>query len=404
MSAAARTRIALAAAAILCLPLASCHRSDFPAFADSYREYAYVTNGSDNTVAVFDLVHNRRDREITVGHQPTGLAVNPVLNEVYVVNSQPNSAEGSVSVIDAYNGRVDATIPVHRLPYFIEVAPDGRRAYVPSSGSNTVSVIDLKRRRVIATAGAGEAPGLARIAPDQRSLVVTNRVSGSVSIYDVDNTSDAHPLKLRAAFSGCPGATDAVILPDSSKAFVACSATNKLMAIQLAAAPGSWPAKQDAASLTDHMLTLLDVGRTPVQLALKPDGGELFSMNLASNSISEVSTWTNEVIGTYSIGSQPVFGLVAADDSTLWIANFGADTVSQYSIDDGKLIRSLTVGTGPTALALSAEGHILLAADAHSGDLSVIRTQGRLGAALFDVWPSGAEPRALVVKAFTVGR
>jgi YVTN family beta-propeller protein len=398
-----RTFLTPAAALILCLPLASCRKSDFPTFADNYREYAYVANGSGNSVTVFDLVNNRRDREIPVGHQPTGLAINPVTNEIYVVNTQPY-AEGSVSVIDAYNGRVDATIPVHRLPYFIEVAPDGRRAYVPSSGSNTVSVIDLKRRRVIFTAGAGEAPGLARIAPDMRSLVVTNRASGSVSIFDVDNTSDARPLKLRATFSGCPGATDAVILPDSSKAFIACSATNKLMAIQLASQPGSWPARQDSTSLTDHLLTLLDVGKTPVQLALKPDGGELFSMNFDSDSISEVSTWTNEVTGTYTIGAHPVFGLVAPDDSTLWISNFGADTLTEYSIDDGKVVAVLHTGSAPDSLALSAEGHLLLAVDARSGDVSVIRTQEKHGPALFDLWHSGADPRSIVVKAFNVGR
>jgi DNA-binding beta-propeller fold protein YncE len=34
---------------------------------------------------------------------------------------------------------------------------------------------------------------------------------------------------------------------------------------------------------------LLDVGQAPLQLALKPDGGELFTLNSLSNSISEVS-------------------------------------------------------------------------------------------------------------------
>ena len=45
------------------------------------------------------------------------------------------------------------------------------------------------------------------------------------------------------------------------------------MAISLAAAPGSWAAKQNPALMTDQMLTLLDVGKTPVHLAMKPDGG-----------------------------------------------------------------------------------------------------------------------------------
>ncbi len=328
-----------------------------------------------------------------VGQQPTGLAANPVLNEVYVVNTQPSWGTGSISVIDAEHNRVVATISVKRLPYFIDVDAAGKRAYVANSGSNNVSVIDLQTRREIEVIGAGEQPGLARISPDMRSLVVTNRGSGSVSVFSVDNTVDVHPLKLRAIFRGCAGATDAVILQDSSKAFVACTGENKLMAISLAAAPDSWAAKQDASALTDHMLTLLDVGKTPVQLALKPDGGELFVMNFDSDSISEVLTQANEVAGTYTIGAHPVFGVVSADNGTLWESNFGADTVSVYAIDDGKLLPTpFTWAPGPDALALSAEGHLLLAADAKSGDVSVVRTQEKLGPALFDMWPSGSEP------------
>ena len=51
------------------------------------------------------------------------------------------------------------------------------------------------------------------------------------------------------------------------------------MAISLAAAPGSWPARQDSAALTDHFLSLLDVGLNPVDLGFKPDGGEVFASN-----------------------------------------------------------------------------------------------------------------------------
>jgi YVTN family beta-propeller protein len=399
----ARTCTLTIVAAAMLLAASGCRHTDFPEYAKSYREYAYVSNGASNTVTVLDLVNRRQDRVIAVGQQPTGVTANPVRNEVYAVNTQPSWGTGSVSVIDAEHNRVVATIAVKRLPYFIDVDATGKRAYVANAGSNNVSVIDLQTRREIEVIGAGEQPGLARIAPDMRSLVVTNRGSGSVSIFSVDNSVDVKPLKLRAVFRGCTGATDAVILPDSSKAFVACTGENKLMAIALAAAPDSWAAKQDSGALNDHMLTLIDVGRTPVQLALKPDGGELFAANFDSDSISEVSTQTNDVSGTYPIGAHPVFGVVSADNGTLWESNFGADTVSAYDIDDGGPVKIVVhVGAGPDALALSIEGHLLLAADAKSGDVSVVRTQAQLGPALFDMWPSGAEPHAIAVKAFDV--
>jgi YVTN family beta-propeller protein len=304
-----------------------------------------------------------------------------------------------VSVIDATKNSVVATIGVHQRPYFIAVAPDGRRAYVPNSGSNTVSVLDLDARRQIAAAATGEGPGVARVSPDNRTLVVTNRQAGSVSVYSINEPPRA-PLTLRSAFPGCPGATDVVILPDSSKAFVACSGGHQVMAIWLAAAPNSWRGKQDASLQHDQFLALLDVGKTPTHLALKPDGGEVFSTNFDSDSISEISTWTNEVLGTYVIGSKPSRAIISQDDSTLWATNFGADSASLYSIDDGRMEAGIRTGSRPDALAFSADEHLLLVADAGSSDLAVIRTQSKNGPSLVTMLPTGSQPNDLVVKAF----
>lgn len=394
----------LAAAATLALIAAAtgCSRHGFPSVPDGYREYAYVTNGGSNTVTVLDLVYLRQDRTLQVGQDPSGIAANPRHNEVYAVNTQPGNPSGSVSVIDAATNQVVATIPVHRLPYFIAVSPDGRRAYVPNSGSNSVSVLDLDHHREIATVPTGDQPGVARISPDGRTLAVTNRGSNSVSLYAIaqsNSPSGTPELKLRATFSGCSGATDAAILPDSSKVFVACSGGHQIMAIQLAAAPGSWPARQDPTQLTDHLLTLLDVGKTPVHIAVKPDGGEIFVSNFGSDSISEVDTWNNQVSGTYSVVNKPTGSVISGNNNDLWISNFGADSLSLYSIDDGHVVSTVHTGSAPDSLAFSENQYLLLAADAHSGDVAVIRTQGKDGAGLFTILPSGRSPNAIAVKA-----
>jgi YVTN family beta-propeller protein len=324
-----------------------------------------------------------------------------------------------VSVIDTDANRVVATIAVHKLPYFIEVDATGHRAYVANSGSNSVSVIDLDSRREVAVAGTGEQPGLARISADMRTLVVTNRGSGSVSIFGLEpyetqtpralpglppktRPLSANPTpRLRAAFSGCRGATDAVILPDSSKAFIACSSSNQVMAVALAAAPDSWAAKQNPSALTDRMLTLLDVGATPIQLALKPDGGEIFCSNFASDSVSRINTQTNEVGATYTIANRPVYGIVSKDNGTFWVSNFGADSINSWNVDDlPRDPASVHTGHAPDALAFSADEHLLLAADSKSGDVSVIRTTDKTGLpSLFTILPAGGSPNAIAVKA-----
>jgi len=364
---------------------AGCRQQDFPNFPANYREYAYISNGGSNTVTVLDVVNMRQDRVIAVGSNPTGMAVNPRRNEVYVVNS----GSDSVTVIDAEKNVVAATMRVQKRPYSIDVDSQGQRAYVANSKSNNVSVLDLARRREIGVVGAGEGPGMARIANDGRTLVITNHDSGSVSIADVRS------LKVRSSFDHCPGATDAIILPDSSKAFIACSGGHQIMVIGLAHSTGSDPLPRDV------LLTFLDVGNTPVHLALKPDGGEAFVSNFNSDTISELTTSTDEVGGAYLMGTHPVRGLVSADNSLLYVSDFGAGRVGIYSIDDGKLIRpGVKVGEGPDALAFAGSGHFLLVADAQSGDIAVVRTASP--ASLLTLLPAGRSPNDIVVKAFLV--
>ena len=372
---------------------AACRHHDFPQYTSDYREFAYVTDGGSNTVTVLDVVNLRRDRELSVGRNPTGVAISRTRNEVYVVNS----ADGNVSVIDAQKNAVAATIPVHRRPYFIDVSTDGHRGYVANSGSNNVSVLDLDGHKEIAVVGVGEAPGMARISPDSETLLVTNRVGGSVTLID------GHTLKVRSVFPNCPGATDAVILPDSSKGFIACSGGHQVMVLAL-----ERKTPQTDSEKSDHLLDFLDVGKSPVNLAMKPDGGEIFVSNFDSDTISEIATGANEVGGASLIGAHPSHGIVSPDNSTLWVSNFSANTIGVYSVDDGLRINAIQVGDGPDALAFSGAGNLLFVANSRSGDVSVIRAtsyspQGaRKIGALFTMLPAAKQPNAIAVKAFLV--
>jgi YVTN family beta-propeller protein len=383
---------------LITLPLIACRHPSFPQYPATYREYAYVTNSGSNTVTVLDVVDVRVDRELAVGQDPVAVAASPTRNEVYVVNSGPPSGAGSLSVIDAEHNRVVATIPLHRQPVSIDLDAKGDFAYVANSGSRTVSVIDLKARREITQIAAGDQPDAATITPDGKSLVVTNRKGGSISIIDPVTR------RVRAVFSGCPGAIDPIVLRDSSKAFVPCSEGHQVMVLALAH-PENHPA--DSGWEADRLETVMDVGRAPVNVALKPDGGELFVSNSLSDSISEVVTNSNDVGGAYMMGENPVWGLVSRDNALLFVADLGSQYVTIYSINDGRFVGSIHVGDGPCALAFSANSYLLFAVDSRSGDVAIVRTPtesllGKPTESLFTLLPTGRDPTAIVDKAFKV--
>ena len=367
--------------------LTACRPHDFPQYQPNYREYAYVTNGDSGTVSIYDVVNVRVDRELPVGQNPRSVTASPTRNEVYVVNSGTPAGQGSVTVINTENNSVAATIAVHKRPVALALGPLGDLAYIANAGANTVSVLDLQARREIAQIGVGEEPVAVRVSPDGKSLVVANRVGNSVSVIDPATR------KVRTVLEGCLGAADVVILPDSSKAFAACGGGHQVMAILLARS-----ARPDGVSATpDRLESLLDVGRGPIHLALKPDGGEIFVSNSLSDSISEVYATTDEVAGAYIMGADPVRGLVSLDNALLYVANLHSQEVTVYSVEDGKRIDHIHVGDGPSALAFSATGHLLFAVDARSGDVAVVRTASR---SLFTMLPAGRNPNDIAVKAF----
>jgi YVTN family beta-propeller protein len=385
-----RNLIRFSALCLLVLSLSGCRPHDFPQYPANYREYAYVTNGGSDTVTVVDVVNVRVDRVVSVGHNPVAVAESPIRNEVYAVNSGAAGAQGSISVIDAEHNAVVATIALHKQPVSIDLDAAGTFAYAANSGSNSVSIVDLKARKEIAQVGAGEEPVAARVSPDGKSLVVANLRGNSVTVIDAASRS------VRAVFNGCPGAGSVVILPDSSKAFVPCSTGHQVMVIALASAAA--PKGTDLAQ-PDRLEALMDVGRAPVDLALKPDGGEIFVSNSLSDSVSEVYNTTDEVGDTYMIGADPVRGLVARDNALLYVANLHSQDLTVYSIDDGKRVGYVRVGDGPSALAFSTAGHLLFVVDRGSGDIAVVRTASQ---SLFTLLPAGRDPNAIAVKSFTV--
>jgi YVTN family beta-propeller protein len=381
------------------------HQRSLTMYGPLYREYAYISNGKSNTVTVLDLLSFTPIRNLQVGSEPTGLAANPKKNEVYVVNT----GSANVSVIDAESNKLVATIGVQGKPYFIDVSPDGHRAYVANSGSSNVSVLDLDHRTVAATLHVGAGPGLARVSPDGSAVVVSNRADSTVSIINTGvpvprpagSKSESQPIaanagvigtpSVRAAINVCLNPEDIAILPDSSKAFVSCSTSGQVAAIDLKA---------------DKLLALLDVGKSPVSLALKPDGGELMTFNFGADSISIIETTPNEVLGSYLIGSQPSRGVVALDNARLYVSNFGGNNVAVYDIDSGKVVATLPVGTHPDGLVLSQSQNYLLVLCSESGDVWIIQKRKPKKKfepseySILNSIPVGLHPNQIVVKSF----
>ena len=89
--------------------------------------------------------------------------VSPDNSKVYVSDGRA----GSVTVVDARNYTIEATIKVGKRPWGIVLSPDGKLLFSANGPSNDVSVVDLSQGKEIARIKAGESPWGVTIVPLQ---------------------------------------------------------------------------------------------------------------------------------------------------------------------------------------------------------------------------------------------
>src|SRR5690606_39200021 len=119
----------------------------------------------------------------------------PAAARVYV----SNETGGTVDVLDAATGTIEARIQVGKRPRGIRLSNDGTRLYVALSGSpisppgvdestlpppdraaDGIGVVDIATRTLVRTYPSGQAPESFDLSPDGRMLYVSNEESAEM--------------------------------------------------------------------------------------------------------------------------------------------------------------------------------------------------------------------------------
>jgi YVTN family beta-propeller protein len=158
----------------------------------------YVGNGTTGTLSLINGKKcNAGDARgcsqhvtaVTAGTDPIGIAVNGKTNTVYVAN-----ASGTVAVVNG--GKCDAantsgchvqpaTVRVGANPQFLAVDEKTNTIYVANSASDTISVIDGSTRKVRATVPVGPLPFTIAVNEATGSVYVTDLGAATISVIDV---------------------------------------------------------------------------------------------------------------------------------------------------------------------------------------------------------------------------
>jgi YVTN family beta-propeller protein len=115
-----------------------------------------------------------------------------------------------------------------------------------------------------------------------------------------------------------------------------------------------------------------DLDRSPLMLALSPDGTRLYTANRTANSMSAIDTGSRRVLKEIKVGAGPAGIAVRADGKTVFVANCLANTVSAVDAATMREVKQIKVGNQPFDVLTAADGMVYVANVGKDDSVSVI--------------------------------
>ena len=135
------------------------------------------------TVSVIDLAARKAIREIEVELHPSGMALSPDGQRLYVANANSDSISVIDTTADAQTARWIAKpmkdLPLGSTPNALAVSPDGARLYAALGGNNCLAVIDTVSGAVTGLIPTGWYPGDLCLSPDGMLCIANTKGVGS---------------------------------------------------------------------------------------------------------------------------------------------------------------------------------------------------------------------------------
>lgn len=312
--------------------------------------------------------------DVYAADRPNALsaAVRGVPSRVYV----PNSATGTVDVIDPGRLRVIGTFPVGALPQHVTPAYDLKRLWVDNDQGNSLTPIDPATGR----------PGRPVKVTDPYNLYFTpNGRSAIVVAERLERLDFRDPRTMRLERSlrvPCAGVDHLDFSSDGRYLLASCEFQARVI-------------KVDLVRVRVTGVLALPAGASPQDVKLSPDGRVFYVADKGAGGIYLISGSPLRTTRFVRTGAGAHGLYVGRDSRSLYVTNRGAGTVSVVSAMTGRVIRTFTIpGGSPDMGGLSADGRVLWLTGRYNAEVYAVSTRtGRLLARI----PVGAQPHGLCV-------
>jgi YVTN family beta-propeller protein len=167
--------------------------------------------------------------------------------------------------------------------------------------------------------------------------------------------------------------------PDGSELYVTCSASDSVIVVD--------PERRTA-------IAEISVGRQPEDVAFSPDGSRAFVTNMFDDTVSVIDVATRAQTHVLPVGDEPHGVLTDDAGKRLYVLNAASDDISVYDAVSLKWIKNLSASRRPWSLSRSPDGGSLLATHALSRFVP-FRTRSETEVTLIDSERAVVEDRSV---------
>ncbi|NYJ04385.1 serine/threonine-protein kinase [Petropleomorpha daqingensis] len=274
---------------------------------------------------------------------------------------------------------VVGTVPAGETPGYVDVTPDGKRAYVANRDAGTVTVLDTANDQVVDTIAIADGPAwYVRVSPDGQQVYVSVKNADQTANWLVTLDTETGRQVDKTEIDARP--FSAAVTPDGRFVWVASHAASRVDVVDTA---------------SDALVATIPVASDPHAVALSPDGRRAYVANHESDLLTVLDTRTRSAITTVDAGDGPYAVAVSPDGDELAVADYEGGTVTVVDTAGRKVLTSVPVGGNPQDVAWAADGKHLYAVDNADDSVSVIDTDSFT---VTDTVAVGTSPTSIAVR------
>jgi YVTN family beta-propeller protein len=310
---------------------------------------------------------------VVVGKTPSDIQIAPNGKFAYITNITSQHA-GVITVLDTATDRVfSKTIPIPQgPPQFVSFSPDSRTAYVSvysDSDSDSGSVrplivfIDTATGTVTSKVQVNNVkPGPSAVSPDGRYLYVPNHnmTMGAPNgkVIDVIDTAQKRVVdNISVAMN-----PHWIVFGAGGQYLYVSDHMSKVVTVLNAS--------------NNSVVKTIPVGTTPHGEAISPDGSILAVTSYDGNFVTFIDTATDKVITKVNVQKNPQADAYAPDGRHLYVVNYQSNTVTVIDTADYRVTATVRVGKSPTSIAVLPNGRQAYVTNENGSSINVLNIAG----------------------------